>query len=472
MTSFNRRQMLKALGLAGLVGHLKPGLGRAAPPSFPTRVVFFVQPHGQVPVGWNMPVEGPTDAYAERSLEALKPEDFSDVLRPLYPFRKKLLAIEGLAHTSVLFDLKERYRTNSGDGNNHNIAVAGILTCALAAQHSGFPCTGGAVSIDQVLGARTQGPGRFATRVYGADYVPNQTVAPFSFIGASKASPIVADPSRALSDLLGQSATTNRDKRLAAQRASVLDSVALEYDTLAPQLASADRQKLNAHRDLIRSLEQQVRTPADGCSGTVDLSGAPIDQFMRVIRLALACDLTRVVTYVAPVPSCPEFGYPANTAVHASFAHASVKGATSCGQVYSPTAERAMIDLGAWYGAHLAALLTELDAVPEGDGTLLDHTIVVWVTELATPTHTHHDVCTAVIGGGNGFFRPGRYVRYPRTITNPLANQAMIGPAHTKLFVSVMQAMGQPDDSFGLTDVTSSDGTPISMTGGLTELQT
>ena len=469
----NRRQLLKALGLAGLAAQLTPGRSAAAPASYPTRVVFFVQPHGQVPAGWNMPFDGPTDAVAERALEGLAPEDFSDVLRPLYPFRKKLLAIEGLAHTSVLADLMERYRTGSGDGNNHNLAVAGLLTAAPAAQHPGFPCTGGSISVDQVLGARTAGPSRFATRVYGADYVPNQSVAPFSFLGASQASPVVADAATALADLLGRGGVpTSRQQRLLSQRASVLDTVASEYERLAPRLDASGKQKLDAHRSLVRDLELSVRTPSNGCASEVDQSGAPIDQFMRVIRLALACDLTRVVTYLAPVPSSPEFGYPADTAVHASFAHASVKGATSCGQVYSPYAERAMIDLGAWYGAHFAALLTELEAVPEGDGTLLDHTVVVWLTELGTPTHQHHDACAVIAGGGNGFFRTGRYLRYPRTLANPVDGLPSTGPAHTRLFVSLFKALGQPDDSFGTTTARGNDGSTLWLGGPLAELQT
>jgi hypothetical protein len=281
----------------------------------------------------------------------------------------------------------------------------------------------------------------------------------------------VGDAGTALGDLLGRgSVPTSRQQRLASQRASVLDAVAGEYARLAPRLDADGQAKLEAHRALIRELELSVRTPMNGCASDVDQSGAPIDQFMRIIRLALACDLTRVVTYLAPVPSSPEFGYPANTAVHPSFAHASVKGATSCGQVYSPYAERAMIDLGAWYGAHLAALLTELDAVTEGEGTLLDHTVVVWLTELGTPTHQHHDACVALVGGGNGFFRTGRYLRYPRTLANPVDDQPRTGPAHTKLFVSLFKALGQPDDGFGTTSARGNDGSSLSLKGPLSEL--
>ena len=190
---------------------------------------------------------------------------------------------------------------------------------------------------------------------------------------------------------------------------------------------------------------------------------------MSLIRLAFACDLTRIVTVSAPVPQCPELGYPADMTFH-GYAHQSILGNTSCGQMFNPVAAQAMTDLDAWHAGHIAYLLQQLDSVAEGSGTLLDHTVVVWLTELATPTHQHWDICTLLAGGCNGFFRTGRYVRYPRTLPNPIPNQPLTGPAHNRLLVSLMQAMGQPDTSFGMTSAVADDGTPISLTGALTEL--
>src|SRR6185503_17328361 len=152
---------------------------------FPTRVVFFVQPHGQVPAAWNIPIPGlpaAADRFAERPLGGLLAEDFSEVLRPLHPFRDRLLAIEGLAHTVALADIAEITRSG-GDLNNHSVSVAGLLTGTRALQRPGQPCTGSSRSLDQELAVRTAAPGRFGSRVYGSDYVPNATVAPFSFLG-------------------------------------------------------------------------------------------------------------------------------------------------------------------------------------------------------------------------------------------------------------------------------------------------
>lgn len=472
-----RRQMLQALGMTALSSLLPRSLRVRADTSSPSRVVFFIQPHGQVPNSWLMPIpDGPLDSVAQRSLRGLSAEDFSPTLNPLFAFRDRLLVVEGLSHTSVMADLAE-IEKQGGDGNNHNLAVAGLLTAARALQQADAPCTGGARSIDQELALRTGAPGRFASRVYGASYVPNQVVAPFSFLGAGQPTPIVADPMTSFADLMGyvaapvSQAMTTREDKLRALRGSVLDAVGEEYASLAPRLGQADRQKLDGHRALVRDLELSLGLGAKAqCELALATSDDPVTPFMRLIRMALACDLTRVVTYVAPVPQCPEFGYPADANVHSSYAHGSVQGNTSCGQTYTPLAERAMTDLSVWYAKHFQQLLQELDSVPEGDGTLLDHTTVVWLTELGTPTHQHFDVFSLLAGGTNRFFEMGRYLRYPRSFSSPHKSAQMIGPAQSQLFVSLLQSMGQADQGFGMESAVGQDGGVVSLRGPLGEL--
>ncbi len=473
----DRRQLLQALGLGAASSVIRgEPLARAGAPTFPSRIVFYVQPHGHIPSAWNMDIPGgPTDQLAQRSLVDLAQTDLSPTLRPLYAFRDRLLAIEGLSHTSALSDIAAIMAAGTGDLNNHQVGTADVLTGSRALQRSGTYCTGGSRTVDQELATRLSAPGRFDSRVYGFDYIPNSIVSPFSYLGPGQATPMVSDPKAAFQDLLGYTKTspapTSRADLLASLRPSVLDAVSREYDLLAPRLGAEGKQKLDQHRDLVRELELSLGAigPASKCNATYDTTQMNVRQFMSLIRLAFACDLTRVVTFTAPVPQCPDLGYPADATFH-MYAHQSVNP-TSCGQTYSPLAAQAMTDLDAWHAGHLAYLLAQLDSVVEGSGTLLDHTVVVWVTELATPTHLHYDTCTLLAGGCNGFFETGRYVRYPRTMTSPLANEPRIGPAHNRLLVSLMQAMGQTDTSFGMTGATGSDGSALSFTGALDELR-
>jgi hypothetical protein len=85
-----------------------------------------------------------------------------------------------------------------------------------------------------------------------------------------------------------------------------------------------------------------------------------------------------------------------------------------------------------------------------------------------------------IAGGGNGAFRTGRYVRYPRTLKNPRPFvmpgtpqeqvAPLLGPSQTRLFVSVLEAMGQDDQFYGQESVLASDGSTLSMRGALREL--
>ncbi len=471
-----RRQVLHALGLGALGTTLvgRSPSAQADTPTSPSRLVFYIQPHGHIPNAFNMAIPGgAADAVAERALAPLTPADLSPTLRPLHAFRERLLAIEGLSHTSVLADIAEIMRT-SGDLNNHQVGVADLLSGARALQRSGTYCSGGARTVDQELATRLVAPGRYGSRAYGFDYIPNSIVSPFSYLGPGQATPMVSDPNTAFADLVGGaipgSAPKTRDERLRALRPSVLDAASREYELLAPQLGKEGREKLELHRALVRQLQLDLGAHSASCGGTFDNSAHAVRQFMDLVRVAFACDLTRVVTFTAPVPQCPELGYPAESTFH-TYAHASIDGSTSCGQIYSAEAERAMTDLDAWHAGHFAYLLQQLDAVPEGSGTMLDHTAVVWLTELATPTHQHHDAMVVLAGGCNGFFRGGRYLRYPRNQPNPLAGQPPTGPAHNRLLVSLMQAMGQPDTTFGMTDAVAADGTPLSFRDPLPELR-
>lgn len=475
----HRRQLLQALGL-GAVSSLLTGRGvaNAGPSSPPSRILFYMQPHGHLPDAFRMPIPGgPSDGFAQRGLSELTAAELSPTLRALHPFRDRVLAIEGLSHTSALADIAAVMAAGSGDLNNHQIGVADVLTGTRALQRPGTYCSGGARTIDQELAKRLALAGHFDSRVYGSGYIPNSIISPFSYLGPGQATPTVADPAAAFTDLLGYTPpaapTTSREALIRSLRGSVLDTVSREYDLLAPQLGAEGRLKLEQHRDLVRELEVGLGSigPASKCVPKYDsTNNQTVRQFMSLARLAFACDLTRVITYTAPVPQCSELGYPADMTFH-TYAHQSIDGGTSCGQTFDPVAARAMTDLDAWHAGHVAYLLQQLDSVVEGSGTLLDHTVVVWLTELATPTHQHHDTWVVLAGGGNGFFDSGRYLRYPRNQANPIAGYPMTGPAHNRLLVSLLQAMGQSDDSFGMTGATAANGAPLSFRGPLAELR-
>src|SRR5215468_3638612 len=105
----DRRRLLQALGFgaaSALLDQNRTALADATAP--PSRIVFYIQPHGHIPAAWKMAIPGapPANQYAEMSLAALqKPTDLCEPLQSLFAFRDRLLVIEGLAHTASLADI-------------------------------------------------------------------------------------------------------------------------------------------------------------------------------------------------------------------------------------------------------------------------------------------------------------------------------------------------------------------------------
>jgi hypothetical protein len=104
----------------------------------------------------------------------------------------------------------------------------------------------------------------------------------------------------------------------------------------------------------------------------------------------------------------------------------------------SATAKAHLADLHRWYAGVLKGFLDGLAAVNDGDGSLLDHSLMLWGNELSNPAaHSNADMPYVVLGGANGKFRMGRSLGFPT------------GTPHNKLLASVAQAFDQPVTGFG-----------------------
>ncbi|MGF1466140.1 MAG: DUF1552 domain-containing protein [Sandaracinaceae bacterium] len=467
----DRRRFLTALGLGG-ASLVLPSLGgrtARAGDGVPTRVVFFITPHGAVPSGWQMQRMGEEQDYAY-DLASVPESEWSPILRPLYRHRQRLLAINGLASTTSLAEVARVQQGIGHDANAHHVCQAHLLTADFALQRPGSTAIGGTRTLDLVLGDEVGVPGRWTNRVYGYRHQH-----PYSYVASGEPAPRESDPGTAFQDIMGLARPTpvgepSRDDRIDMARASVLDLAAAEYEALLPQLGAEDRAKLDRHRQLIRDLEVGLTAPSGPgpaiCDPRFSETGTPTQQFFRLISLALSCDLTRVVTFVTDHLDAEDFGAPPGINIHQDIAHASTPDTSG----YSPTAEQQMIDYNVVYAEQFAELLDALESVPENGETVLDHTAVVWLTELATGTHWQHRLPHVVAGSACGYFRTGQYVHFAQ---NQLTAQSwggrwFHGPGHNRLYVNLLHAMGLTDrDSFGLREVDDIDGGRIDLTGPL-----
>ncbi|MCA9617162.1 MAG: DUF1552 domain-containing protein, partial [Myxococcales bacterium] len=336
-------------------------------------------------------------------------------------------------------------------------------------------------SIDQHIARATAPAGKLPSVVWGQ--ATGRFGSQFGYAIDADGSwvPVESSPSSAYGRLVdnGLSATDptpgptpvepTRAERIAAMRARMLGVAAADFDRVVPTLGDEDdRRRLARHAESIRALETRwtvgpgggpIPTPA-ACDPRFDADGDRMDAFFRLTALALSCDVTRVVSLNLPQLRSAEFGAPPTEDVHERYAHG--------------TDAESVRWMGLYYRYHasqFASLVSYLAAMPDGDGTLLDSTMVVWVPELATGNHGFNDAFAMVAGGRATGLQLGRYTRFAQnrpTLCSAYGCRGEgIGPGHSHLYVSAMQHMGMSEDVFGRRTGRAQSGATIDLGGPL-----
>jgi hypothetical protein len=236
---------------------------------------------------------------------------------------------------------------------------------------------------------------------------------------------------------------------LRTRRHAVLDAVHGQLEGLAPRLGAGDRTKLEQHLDGVRTLENQLDNPGAVLGGSCQLPdvgslvglGQPENYAaigklqMDMVAMAFACDITRVATlqWSASTNNRPypflQYNGQAITEDEHILGHQPDSDAAAWGKLRV---------IRRWYAEQLAYLLTKLDSVQEGDGTMLDNTIVMLGSELSKANaHSHMDV-PFILAGGAGVLQMGRNLDFSGADV-----------PHNNLLVALMNAMGAPTDTFG-----------------------
>lgn len=375
--------------------------------------------------------------------------DFAgSVLEPLTPFKDKLLVLRGLdlaVHDQPPGEPHQQGMAFlTGRKLNEGTMVGG--DGSLAGWASG-------ISVDQeiakTIGATTPHKSlHFGVQstAYGGTEV--RTV--ISYAGSDQ--PIANETSPyAMFDLVFSQLGADPAglETLRARRKSVLDAVGQQYEQVAKRLGADDQKKLAQHLESVRDVEKRLDNPAGQVGGfcQVPTVGQPIDlndpgNFgvigklqMDLLVMALACDLTRVATLQwsaatnnRPYPFLMYEGAPIAGDEHV-MGHQPDSDTASWGKLRV---------IRRWYVEQFAYLLAALDAIPEGDGTMLDNTAVLLGSEITRGnTHSHSDAPFLLAGSAGGSFATGRYLDFQG-----------VAP-HNDLLVSLLNAMGNPATTFG-----------------------
>jgi hypothetical protein len=424
MNTSTRRQFLSKLGLSAAALPFLPTL-----PSFAQnpsgakmqRIIFVFTPNGTIPPEFWPDQEGP-DFQLKR------------ILAPLEPFKNRLMTLKGVSN-------KIR-----GDGDGHMRGISCLLTADELLpgniQGGSDKPAGWArnISIDQeirnFLQARPETATRFGSLELGVA-VPNRAD-PWtreSYAGPNQPLAPLSDPYALFDKLYGGM----KDRE---NLGSVLDEVRDDLKTIASHVDREEKDLLEKHATFVREMEKDLQSggtknlifppPALEAGVALDNDGIPKISAMQTDLLAnaFANGMARVATlqYTNSVGQARMRWLD----IHDDHHHLSHEPDTNA------EAQEKLVKINTWLAGEIASLARKLDAIPEpgGQGTMLDHTTIVWTNELGKGnSHSLDNIPFVLLGGGLGF-KTGRAMRFENV-------------PHNRLWLSVAHAFGHHIPVFG-----------------------
>ncbi|MBP6823226.1 MAG: DUF1552 domain-containing protein [Acidobacteria bacterium] len=428
--SLPRRAFLRGMGVTmalPLLDAMTPALASASKPV--VRLGFVYVPNGIIMNKWTPSGEGADFK-------------FGSTMAPLEAFRERLLVFSGLAQVQG---------RALGDGaGDHARAGATWLTGAHP-KKSEITIKAG-VSADQIAAKELSKFTQFGSLELGIE--SNQLAGgcdsgyscaytnTMSWRSETTPLPVENNPRSIFERLFGDGDSTDAASRLAQinRQRSILDYVNGSLKRLGGTLGPADRVKLNEYTDAVRDIERRIQK-AEQQNATVKLpvmerpSAVPeefedhVKLVMDLHVLAYQTDMTRVVSLMmAREGSNRPYRNIGISDGHHNMTH------------HQNDAEKIakVIKINEVHVKMFAYLLDRLKATPDGEGNLLDNSMILYGSSISDGNlHTHHDLPIVLAGGGGGQVRGNRHVVYPKD--TPLNN----------LLVTMLEAANVPIEKFG-----------------------
>jgi hypothetical protein len=401
-----RRTFLRGLGVTlGLpfLDAMVPAMSVLAATKPVTRLGFVYHPNGIIHGSWIPSAVG-------------SGFDLSPSLAPLASVRDRVLVLSGLSHLEA---------NSKGDGNGDHPRSTAVWLSGVHAWSSN-DATSGQVQLGitadqiaaQVLGKDTRLPS-LETAVENPTQIACDTGDCFFSNTISWRSPTTplsmeTHPRVVFERLFGDSGSAAQRRAQTKSTGTILDSVNKEVARLNSTLGAGDRHKLQEYVESVREIEQRIKNAERGMNDSADLPEPPVDapelfddraRLMYDLQvLAFQADLTRVITMMASREgsglSFPQIGIPEQ---HHSLSH----------HLDNPNlmAKKAKID------QHLVSLfayfLQKLQATPDGDGSLLDHSLILYGGGLGNSNlHDHANLPCLLAGGASGALKSGRHLNF------------------------------------------------------------
>jgi hypothetical protein len=368
------------------------------------------------------------------------PLELMPILKPLEPFQDKLTVVGNIS------------RAGRDGVTDHAVSTAGWLSGAVARQTEAEDIRAG-VTLDQILakriGQQTPLPSlEYATEdfagyiggcVPGYSCVYMNTI---SWASETEPLPMEINPRVAFERLFGRAGSAEDRLRRMHEDRSILDSIADEARSLQRSVSPVDRSRLESYLDNLREIERRIQRVEAGNSSDVATIDAPvgipqdfeahIEVMFELLAIALQADLTRVFTFMtgreASQRTYPGLGM---TFTHHDTSHH--------GRDPEKMSKHAQINT--YFTTFYAKFLETLANSPEGDGSVLDHSLVAYGTGMSDgQAHDSYPLPIALAGGLSGRMKGGRFLVAPEWTT--------IG----NLWIDVASRYGVPLTSLGESD--------------------
>ena len=440
--SIPRRTLLRGAGAAlalPVLDAMTPALSADA--KRPIRMTFIEVPNGIMMDKWT-----PATAGANFAL--------TRVLEPLADFRDRMLVLSGL-------DQKQSAALAFEIAGDHPRACTAWLTGAHAKMTAGADLRAG-ISVDQVaareFGKYTQlaslEVGLESSEVVGSCESAYSCAYYNTISWRNETTPLPMEnrPRAIFERLFGEAGTSDPTARLALRQEdrSILDSVAEEVKRLRGVLGGADRSKIDQYLEALRDLERRMQLAEKqdhhelpqiaGPFGIPQVFSEYYKLMTDLMVLAWQTDMTRVCTF--------QIGHEMSGRAYPEVGFGDAHHAVTHHQGDAEKIEKTT-KINVFHTKMLAYYLDRLSATPDGDGSLLDHAMILYGSALSDGNlHLYTSLPLLLVGGGAAGIKGGRHIRFPK------------GTPMTNLLLTMLDKANVPHveklgDSTGRLDLTS-----------------
>jgi hypothetical protein len=429
----SRRTVLKgagvALGLPLLDAMVPAATALAQTAAAPKlRLGFFYLPHGAIMYntshGQAMDKWTPSGSGANFKL--------SPILTSLEPYKKYISSFGNLENASTA-------------GSVHSFTASTWLSCTRPDTSSRTRARM-AVTLDQVISkAISQDTPLPSLEVSSETIVQiaagnNSIYTTLSFRDADSPLPMETNPRKVFLQLFGEGDNPQQRDAITSQTNSLLDLILEDTRRLQTRLGNGDRALLDAYLESVREVERRAQVAAAKDMSALQIPNAPVgeqDDFNEqvklmfdLIALAYQGDLTRVVTYVMAAEGSDR-----------PYNHIGVPGAFHAMSHHANDLEKLnrLAKIQTWHVEKFAEFLKKMAETPDGQGTLLDHAIFMFGSNMSnSDRHDNYPVPNILVGSGNGKMKlGGQHLVLPER--TPIAN----------LHMTLLQKAGAPQEKFG-----------------------